>query len=155
MLDITRRLLAAAEGGAPVLLASLLEPGPTSLTPGARLLVEADGTRLGSLGDPALDDLIATRAPEAFAEHLTATLYVSPHGLSDRTVAGAPSIYVEVVEAKPVFLVVGAGHVGKAICKLADFLDFHVAVVDDREDFANSEHIPEADEVICDDFEEA
>ncbi len=155
MLELTKRLLKAAEGGEPVFLASVLEVGPRPLEPGARLLVERSGERLGSLGDSALDDSIAAFAPDAFPKHLTQTLYVGPDGLSERTVKDATSIYVEVVEAKPVFLVVGAGHIGKSLAQLADFLDFHVAVLDDREDFANSERIPEADQILCEDFEEA
>lgn len=155
-LDLTRRMLSAAEGGEPVLLASVLEPGPReSLVAGSRFLVEPDGGRLGSLGDPALDDLVAEYAPSAYAEHLNTTVYVGPDGLSTRTIRDATSLYIEVIEAKPVFIVVGAGHVGKAICKLADFLDFHVVVIDDREDYADPELLPEADEVICEDFETA
>lgn len=155
MLELTRRLLAAAEGGEPVVLASILEPGPRSLTPGARLLVERSGTRMGSLGDARLDDLVAAYAAGAFDRHAAGTVYLGPAGLSERTVRGATSIYIEVVESKPVFLVVGAGHIGRALAKLADFLDFYVVVLDDREDFASSERLPEADEVICDDFEAA
>jgi xanthine dehydrogenase accessory factor len=39
--------------------------------------------------------------------------------------------------------------------KLADFLDFHVVVIDDREDFADPQRLPEADQVLCMDYEEA
>jgi xanthine dehydrogenase accessory factor len=138
-----------------VLLASVLEPGPLSLAPGARLLVERGGARMGSLGDVRLDELVAAAAEEAFAEHSTATVYVTDSGLSERTVHGATSIYLEVVEAKPVFFVVGGGHIGRSLSKLADFLDFHVVVLDDREDFANSERLPEADEILCEDYESA
>ncbi len=155
MLDLTRRLLKAAEGGAPVVLFSVLEAGPRGVAPGARLLVETDGARLGSLGDSELDELAAAHASTAFEQHLRATLHVGSGSLSDRTIAGATSLYVEVVESRPVFLVVGAGHVGKAICTLAKFLDFQVAVLDDREDFADPELLPDADQVICDDFERA
>ncbi len=156
MLDITKRLLQAAEGGEPVFLASLLEVGPRpELVPGARLLVERSGERMGSVGDPVLDDLLASHAPTAFADHAAQTLYVIPEGLSERTVKDATALYIEIVEAKPVFLIVGAGHVGRAIATLADFLDFHVAVLDDREDFANEDALPQADQVICEDFEEA
>ena len=155
MIELTKRLLQAAQGGEPVFLASVLEPGPRPLEQGARLLVERSGERLGSVGDPVIDDALAAYAPGAFTEHATRTLYVTPDGLSERTVAGATSVYVEVVESKPVFLIVGAGHVGRAIAKVADFLDFHVAILDDREDFASEEMVPEADEVICEDFETA
>ena len=155
MLELQLRLLRAAEGGGPVVLASVLEAGPLPLTPGARLLVEADGSRMGSLGDEALDTLITEHARDAFGRHAAETVYAGPSGISLRTVSGATAIYVEVVEAKPVFLVVGAGHVGRAMATVAKFLGFHVAVLDDREDFANAELLPEVDEVICDDFEAA
>ncbi len=155
MLELTRRLLAAAEGDEPVVLASVLEAGPLDVAPGSRMLVERSGQRMGTLGDARLDDLVASHALDAFPRHATETVYVAAGGLSERVAAGATAIYVEVVEAKPVFLVVGAGHIGRSLAKLADFLDFHVVVLDDREDFASEERLPEADRVICDDYEVA
>lgn len=155
VIELTKRLLIAAEGGEPVCLTSVLEPGPMPLEAGARMLVERTGQRMGSLGDADLDDQVAAFAAEAFSRHITQTLYVSPKGLTDRVVHGATAIYMEVVEAKPVFLIVGGGHIGRALAKLADFVDFHVAVLDDREEFANAERIPWADEILCDDYEAA
>ncbi len=159
MLELTQRLLAAADGSAePVVLASILEPGPRAVTAGARLLVGRSGSRMGSLGDAALDEAVAAHAVGAFARHGAETVYAGDGeapGLGARTLAGATSIYIEVVEDRPVFLVVGAGHIGRCLARLAHFLDFHVAVIDDREDFANAEHLPDADEVICEDYEAA
>ncbi len=155
MREHARRLLEAARGGEPVLLATLLEPGPAPLVQGAKLLVERDGGSSGTLGDLRLDALVAARAPHAFARHAAETVYAGPDGLSERTIPGAASLYLEVVESKPVFLVVGAGHIGRALARLANFLDYHVAVLDDREDFADPELLPEAGEVICEDFETA
>ncbi|MEX2080800.1 MAG: XdhC/CoxI family protein, partial [Dehalococcoidia bacterium] len=133
----------------------ILEAGPADLQPGSRLLVEPSGATLGTLGDPALDAIVALYAPGAFERHVAETVYLESSLLSERAISGATSIYLEVVESKPVFLVVGAGHIGRSLAKLADFLDFHVAVIDDREDFADPERLPEADEVICEDFETA
>ena len=155
MLELTQRLLEAAEGGEPVVVASVLEPGPTDLVPGSRLLIERDGRRIGTLGSAALDDLLANHAEGMFARHAAETLYVTETGLSDRTVVGATSIYAEVLESKPVFVVVGAGHIGRSLVKLADFLDFHVVAIDDRDDFADPERLPEADQVLCGEYEEA
>ncbi len=155
MLELTQRLLQAAQGGEPVVVASVLEAGPSSLTPGSRLLVERDGRRMGSLGSPEIDALLAAHADGMFARHAAETLYVTESGLSERAVPGATSIYAEVLESKPAFVVVGAGHIGRSLAKLADFLDFHVVVIDDREDFADPERLPEADQVICGEYEEA
>jgi len=155
MLELTQRLLRAAEGGDPVVLASVLEAGPLGLEPGARLLVERDGSTMGALGDVELDKLVTAYAADAFLRHSAETVYLGPGGLTARTVPAATSVYLEVVESKPVFLIVGAGHIGRCLARLADFLDFYVAVLDDRDDFANEERLPEADEVICDDYEAA
>jgi xanthine dehydrogenase accessory factor len=43
---------------------------------------------------------------------------------------------------------VGAGHVAFATAHLASFTDFDVVVMDDREEFANSDRYPEAREVV-------
>jgi xanthine dehydrogenase accessory factor len=155
VLELTQRLLEAAQGGEPVVVVSVLEPGPLELTPGSRLLVERDGRRLGTLGSAELDALVAAHAEDMFTRHAAETLYVTESGLSERTVPGATSLYAEVIESKPAFVVIGAGHIGRSLSKLADFLDFHVVVIDDREEFADPERLPEADQVICQDYEEA
>ena len=49
----------------------------------------------------------------------------------------------------------GAGHVGQTTAKILKFLDFHVTVIDDREQFANAERFPDTDKIIVDDFEES
>lgn len=155
MLELTKRLLEAAEGGTAVLQASLIDPGPTSLALGARMLVEPAGERMGTLGDARLDDLVAAEAEAAFARHGAETVYATESGLSRRTVAGAAAIYLEVVESRPTFVIVGGGHIGRSLATLGRFLDFHVTVIDDREEFADRDRLPEADEIICEDFEVA
>ncbi|MFQ5380807.1 MAG: XdhC family protein [Dehalococcoidia bacterium] len=141
MQNLVGRLLAAAAGGDPVVQTSVLEPGPLALLPGTRMLVDQSGERLGSLGSSELDELVLRFALDAFQNRFAGTVYVGPDGLSERSIAGATSVYVELVASKPVFLVVGAGHIGRSLARLAD-----------REDFASEEKIPEADEVICGEF---
>ncbi|MEW4568056.1 XdhC family protein [Tautonia sp. JC769] len=45
-------------------------------------------------------------------------------------------------------VVVGAGHVGQAVAKLAAEADFDVTVVDDREQYANPDRFPMADQIV-------
>lgn len=52
-------------------------------------------------------------------------------------------------------ILLGGGHVAKAVCGLAARLDFAVTVCDDRPAFANTERFPQAETVICDSFENA
>ena len=61
-------------------------------------------------------------------------------------------ILVEPILRKPRVVIFGAGHVGVEIAKVASGVGFHVVVYDDREEFANSERIPWANEVRVEDF---
>lgn len=52
-------------------------------------------------------------------------------------------------------ILLGGGHVAKALCAFAAMLDYAVTVCDDRPAFANRERFPEAERVICDSFDVA
>ena len=49
----------------------------------------------------------------------------------------------------------GAGHVSKETAAILDLIEFETTVIDDREEFANTERFPSADKVICKKFNEA
>ncbi len=55
---------------------------------------------------------------------------------------GQPREYRLHLEVPPTLLVVGAGHVGQAVARLAAELDFHVVVLDDRADLLTPERFP-------------
>lgn len=52
--------------------------------------------------------------------------------------------YVEPLQVPPMLLVVGAGHVGEQLAKVAHFAGFQIAVQDDRPDWANLQRYPQA-----------
>lgn len=62
---------------------------------------------------------------------------------------------IESVAPYPYLYIYGAGHISQHISKMAKAVDFHVAIVDDRDSFANRERFPEADEIILEDFGKA
>jgi xanthine dehydrogenase accessory factor len=51
-------------------------------------------------------------------------------------------------------LIVGGGHVGQAVARLATDLDFDVTVVDDRPEYVTPERFPTAEQRISGDFKE-
>ena len=63
--------------------------------------------------------------------------------------------YIRKFTAKSRLIILGGGHVGLALSRMAAMLDYTVVVVDDRPAFANYERFPEAEQVICDSFENA
>jgi xanthine dehydrogenase accessory factor len=58
---------------------------------------------------------------------------------------GQVEIFVEPIQPKPTLVVIGSGHVGKAVASLAHWLGFRVAVNDDRPEFCTPEAVPDAD----------
>jgi len=57
---------------------------------------------------------------------------------------GTLEVFVEAIKPEATLLVVGAGHVGKALAHLGHWLGFRVEVSDDRPEFCTPENIPEA-----------
>ena len=60
--------------------------------------------------------------------------------------------YVRRFTRKSRLIILGGGHVGLALCRMAAQLDFSIVVADDRPAFANYERFPEADQVVCNSF---
>ncbi len=57
-------------------------------------------------------------------------------------------LFLEPVFPRPRLVILGAGHIGRALSRLGGYLNFEVTVVDDRPEFANPDNLPEADVII-------
>jgi len=152
-------IAAALEGGPPVLVATVIAaPANAPATVGAKLLVRPDGSSAGGLGDEILHAAVVDEAPDAFRRHSVETVYVDRSGRRlSRLDAAEEAVYqvmLEVHERPATLLIVGAGHVGKALAIIGDMCGFSVEVIDDRPEFANAERFPEADRITCGRFDE-
>lgn len=56
--------------------------------------------------------------------------------------------FLEHIKPMPELVIVGGGHIGKALAHLGSLLEFEVTVMDDRPEFASREHIPDADKLV-------
>ncbi len=62
-------------------------------------------------------------------------------------------VLIEFLCPDPSLIIVGAGHIGKALSHLGKLLDFQVTVIDDRPEFANQVNLPDADVILTNDIE--
>src|SRR5207253_562136 len=106
---------------------------------------EHDGGSGGTLGDATLDARARAVALETLRAGTAKTVT-----LDDDT-----ELLVEPIVAKPHLVVVGGGHVGLAIAKLAATLEYEITVIDDRPEFATRERFPDGVEVVRADMVEA
>jgi xanthine dehydrogenase accessory factor len=102
--------------------------------PGAKLLVQADGTRSGSLGAPELDDEAARAAAELIWAESSERL---------------DALFIDVVAPAPRLILFGAVDIAASVCKLAQAAGWRAYVVDPRARFATPERFPDATEVIA------
>lgn len=101
---------------------------------GAKLLVRADGTREGSLGDAGLD-------AEA-VEHADELMW-----LECSEVRG--DLFVDVTAPAPRIVVIGAVEYAAHLARYARILGWRPYVVDPRARFATRERFPDAEEVLA------
>ncbi|MBF2029427.1 MAG: XdhC family protein [Oscillatoriales cyanobacterium C42_A2020_001] len=65
------------------------------------------------------------------------------------------SSFTETLPPPPTLLIVGAGHCGIQLAKVADLIGFQVIVQDDRPEWANVEHYPQATRIFTDAIDRA
>jgi xanthine dehydrogenase accessory factor len=115
----------------------------------SKMLVYPDGHIMGTVGGGEVENRVIKEAVKAMNDktpRLLAYNMANPERGDPGVCGGQVEIYVEPIIPKPVLVVVGVGHVGKAVAHLAKWLGFIVAVTDDRPDFCNPQAVPEADE---------
>jgi xanthine dehydrogenase accessory factor len=154
---ILTEITAALEGGPPVLVATVIAAPDASLV-GGKMLVRPDGSILGGLGSSVLDSAVQGEAPEAFRRHAVETLYFDGSGRRtarrDSLKGEAYQLMLEVHERPATLLIIGGGHIGKALATIGNLCGFSVEIVDDRPEYASAERFPEADRITCGRFDE-
>jgi xanthine dehydrogenase accessory factor len=73
-----------------------------------------------------------------------------PPNLLSGTAPALEDAFVETLEPPPVLLIVGAGHCGIQLTKVAHLVGFEVMVQDDRPEWANPQHYPQASQIFTD-----
>jgi len=141
---------AAARGDAAALVTVVRAPADSPIPVGARFCVNLLDEVWSAWDEAGLLD-------SAIADARAAVLGAGP-GLRQYALAAGTGVleaFVEVAPEQPKILIVGAGHIGQALAKLAKIAGFRIALLDDRPEWANRERAPDADEIICAEFEEA
>jgi len=128
-----RAVTEAAGSTEPLALVTLVEGAHA----GAKLVVR-EGETVGDLGDPAFQREAVDLARRVLAREG-----------AELAAVGGVGAYAETFGPEPSLVVVGAGHVGKALASLGKFLGLRVTVIDDRPEYANRARFAEADRVLA------
>jgi len=123
--------------------------GSTPRHAASKMLVYPDGYILGTVGGGELENRVRQEALVSLQDgrpRLLSYNMTDPSRGDPGVCGGQVEVFVEPILPPPLLVVVGGGHVGKAVAHLGKWLGFRVAVSDDRPEFCTPEANPDADE---------
>ena len=147
----------ALDRGEPAALVTIVSArGSTPQRVGAKMLVFGDGRMVGTIGGGCYENDAFWKAREAITSRRPQLVhYELDDDFAQETgliCGGQMDVYIEPIEPSPELYIIGAGHVGFHLARVAHEVGFRVHVVDDREKFANAERFPDAVEVVVEDI---
>jgi xanthine dehydrogenase accessory factor len=123
--------------------------GSTPQRAGAKMLVFADGRIVGTIGGGCYENEAIGKARLAIEDGGSQLLhfelnddFAQENGL---ICGGRMDVHIDPLLPDPRLYVIGAGHVGFQLAKIAADAGFRLHVVDDREKFANADRFPGAE----------
>ncbi len=150
--NIYDALVGCQAEGRPAALAIIVAAwGSTPQKTGAKMLVKADGTTVGTVGGGAVEAEVIRTALEIIKSGKPRLLDLELSEASGYLCGGRLQVYLEPVVSPPPLVIVGAGHVGLALAALAAFVGYRVTLIDDRE-MPLLPGVTQADLKIIDDY---
>jgi xanthine dehydrogenase accessory factor len=149
-----RVLTEQLESRGRIALATVVETrgsGPSK--DGRRFLIFEDGSFSGTIGGGPFEALVVADAAALFHPE-GPRRFVKWYDFFEREIGGddreptnmicggSARVVVERLEASPALLVLGGGHVGLALARIASSMGFEVVVADDRQEYSRPERFP-------------
>jgi xanthine dehydrogenase accessory factor len=148
-----------AEGEEAALATIVSAAGSTPREEGAKMLVRADGSILGTIGGGSLEAQVIKEALKVIGQDKPKRLHFSltAQKVEDKGMlcGGEAEVFIEPIFSPPILYIFGGGHISLPLAKMGKILGFKIAVIDDRGEFANADRFPEADTILAEDFTRA
>jgi xanthine dehydrogenase accessory factor len=139
------------ENEAGALCTLIRSQGSTPRHSGSKMLVYQDGSIIGTVGGGEVENRVIEEAVQSIKDGKPRLLEYNmsdPERGDPGVCGGQMEVFVEPIQSKPTLVIIGAGHVGKAVAHLAHWLGFRVVINDDRPEFCTPEAVPDGDEYL-------
>lgn len=140
-----------ARNGAAAICTIIRSHGSTPRHTGSKMLVYPDGSIAGTVGGGEMERRVTGEALQVIQDGRSRLLsynMTDPARGDPGVCGGQVEVFVEPLIPRPTLVVIGSGHVGKAVAQLAHWLNFQVVVNDDRPDFCTPQAVPGADQYL-------
>ena len=165
-MDIHKKIVEFKESNKLFAVATIIKSsGSVPGKPGFKIVVDSKGNHFGTVGGGAIEKQIISDCQEVLRTGNTA---IKDYLLSDKASSlknrtgpkivpmkcrGRISVFFEIYGQKPNLYIFGGGHVGNALINIISNLNYHITLIDNRNEYANSEKHPNADEILETDYE--
>lgn len=135
-IELIRAALRDADAGRKVALATVVATArsvPRHV--GAAMVVHENGTISGTIGGGEMESRVIAEAQAAMMDGIPRRVQyslVDPSDGDPGVCGGEVEVYVEPYLKRPTVLIVGGGHVGRAVAELASWSGFDPVIWDDR-----------------------
>ncbi len=152
MKSLYMELLDLAEGSiCGVLVTVIAKEGSGPAATGTKMIVYPDGKISGTVGGGSIEKMAIEKAMGLFEikKNCTETYNMNEPGKGTDTgmiCGGTATLFFEYFAPKKFVYIFGAGHIGKALSYHLKQLNYHICLIDDREDVLAQ--IPDVDEKI-------
>ncbi|MCD6337120.1 MAG: XdhC family protein [Candidatus Marinimicrobia bacterium] len=152
MKSLYMELLDLAEGSnSGVLVTVIAKEGSGPASTGTKMIVYADGKISGTVGGGSIEKMAIEKALDIFKTHQNSTekYNMDNAGNGKETgmiCGGTATLFFEYFAPKKYVYIFGAGHIGRALTYHLRQLNYHICLIDDREDVLKQ--VPDADEKI-------
>jgi xanthine dehydrogenase accessory factor len=118
----------------------------------SRMLVREDGSIAGTIGGGCVEADVWAAAKEVIVKETPRKMVFQLNNEASYDngliCGGTLEVFVEPILPLPVTYIFGGGHISTALAKSANAAGFGIVIIDDREQFANRERFPMAQEVF-------
>lgn len=160
--NLIKKLAEAVDKNKEVALVTVTDDeGSSPRGKGSMMLVDKDGNLIeGTIGGGAVEEKAKADAVACIKKGVSKSIhYVLNQDKGEDSLpmacGGNIDIFIKVFQSNKKLIIVGAGHIGFKLSKLADILGYKVTIIDEREAFVTSERFPEAQELMMGDIRES
>ncbi len=117
---------------------------------GAKMVVQVDGSIVGTIGGGPFEAAVIEEARRLLTEKGGAKQEsYDLDSFEGMRCGGVVEVFFDPLPSRPRLVIVGAGHVGTKLARLAAEIDLPHAVIDDRPEYADPSRFPRAQRVVC------
>lgn len=127
---------------------------------GSMMIVDADGSLIeGTIGGGAVEEKAKEDGAECIKRGISKTIHYELNSSNNENAlhmacGGSIDVFLKVFKSQDELVIVGAGHIGDKLSKIAHIVGYHITIIDERVECANKEKFPEADTLKVGSIEE-